>query len=179
MRILVHICCAPCFTYPHKQLLKQGHEITGFFYNPNIHPYTEYMKRKKSLEKFVEMNRVKVLYINKYELEDFLRKALEAEDRCRFCYTYRLAETAKTSSLLGFDAFTTTLLLSPYQKHEMLAKVGETVAERYGVEFYYEDFRKGYKQSRELAKNCELYMQKYCGCIFSEKQRYYKKKFHM
>ncbi len=176
MRILVHICCAPCFTYPYKQLLKEGHEVTGFFYNPNIHPYTEYRNRKKSLEKFVEIARLRVLYIDQYDLEAYLRGALDAKDRCKFCYTYRLAEAAKTASLLDFDAFTTTLLISPYQKHEMLARVGETIADEYGIEFYYEDFRKGYKESRELAKSYELYMQKYCGCIFSEKQRYYKKR---
>lgn len=172
MQLLVHICCAPCFTYTHKRLVEEGHDVTGFFYNPNIHPYLEYKNRMESLEKYAELKGTRVIYKNDYDLESYLRGALDAEDRCRFCYACRLAETAKTGSLLGFDAFTTTLLISPYQKHELLAKVGEKIADEYSIEFYYEDFRVGYRESRELARALMLYMQKYCGCIFSEKERY-------
>ncbi len=171
MHILVHICCAPCFTYPHKRLLEEGHEITGLFYNPNIHPYTEYKNRLASLEKYAEMKSTKVIYKN-YDMENYLRGAVAADERCGFCYTCRLAEAARTAHQFGFDAFTTTLLISPYQKHEMLAKVGKKIADEYGIEFYYEDFREGYRESRELARAFGLYMQKYCGCIFSEKERY-------
>ncbi len=173
MQILVHVCCAPCFTYPHKRLLEEGHEVTALFYNPNIHPYLEYKNRLESLEKYVEIKATKVLYKN-YDLENYLRGAMAADERCKFCYTYRLAEAAKTASQLGFDAFTTTLLISPYQKHDILAKVGEKTADEYGIEFYYEDFREGYRESREIARDLGLYMQKYCGCIFSEKERYFK-----
>lgn len=176
MRILTHICCAPCFTYPHKRLEEEGHEVTGFFYNPNIHPYQEYKSRKIALEKYVELRSAKVIYKDDYDIENYLRGALEVEDRCRFCYTMRLAETAKTARFLDFDAFTTSLLISPYQKHEMLAEVGKKIADENGVEFYYEDFREGYGESREIAKALELYMQKYCGCIFSEKERYFRVK---
>ncbi len=175
MRILVHICCAPCFTYPHKRLVEGGHEVTGFFYNPNIHPYSEYKNRMQSLEKYAELKGTRVIYKNDYDLERFLRGALDAEDRCRFCYTWRLGEAAKTASSLGFDAFTTTLLISPYQKHEMLVEAGEKAADEHGIGFYYEDFREGYRESRDIAKGLELYMQKYCGCIFSEKERYLKR----
>ncbi len=176
MRILTHICCAPCFTYPHKRLEEEGHEVTGFFYNPNIHPYQEYNSRKEALEKYVELRAAKVIFKDDYDIENYLRGALDAEDRCRFCYTLRLSETAKTAVRLGFDAFTTTLLISPYQKHDMLAEVGKKIADENGVRFYYEDFRVGYGESREIAKALELYMQKYCGCIFSEKERYLKRK---
>ena len=117
-----------------------------------------------------------MIYKDDYDIESYLRGALDAEDRCRFCYTMRLAETAKTAVRLGFDAFTTTLLISPYQKHEMLVEAGKKIADENGAEFYYEDFRKGYGESREMAKALELYMQKYCGCIFSEKERYLKRK---
>ncbi len=172
MRILTHICCAPCFTYPHKRLEEEGHEVTGFFYNPNIHPYQEYKSRKVALEKYAEMKAARVIYKDDYDIENYLRGALDAEDRCRFCYTLRLSETSKTAVRLGFDAFTTTLLISPYQKHDMLVEVGNKIADENGVRFYYEDFREGYGESRELAKALELYMQKYCGCIFSEKERY-------
>jgi len=173
MQILVHVCCAPCFTYTHKRLVEEGHEIAALFYNPNIHPYLEYKNRLEALEKYAEIKGTKVIYKN-YDLENYIRGAVNAEERCRFCYAFRLSEAAKTASQLGFDAFTTTLLISPYQKHEMLAKVGEKIAKEYGIEFYYEDFREGYKESRELARALGLYMQKYCGCIFSEKERYLK-----
>lgn len=175
MQILVHICCAPCFTYPHTRLVDEGHEITGFFFNPNIHPYSEYKKRMESLEKYAEVNGLKWIRGNDYDIEGYLRGALASEDRCGFCYEQRLNETAKTANLLGFDAFTTTLLISPYQKHELLIKTGEKAADEYGIKFFYEDFREGYRESRETSKALDLYMQKYCGCIFSEKERYFRK----
>ncbi len=178
MRILVHICCAPCFTYPHERLVEEGHDVTGLFYNPNIHPYIEFKNRMNSLEKYAEMKGARVIYKPDYDIESYLRGALATEDRCRFCYTLRLEEAAKTASSLGFDAFTTTLLISPYQKHELLAHVGEKAAHENGIEFYYEDFREGYQESREIARSLGLYMQKYCGCIFSEKERYFPGKVH-
>jgi len=173
MRILVHVCCAPCFTYTHKRLLGEGHDVTALFYNPNIHPYLEYKNRLQSLEKYTEMKSTKVIYKN-YDMENYLRGALAVSERCEFCYTCRLAETAKTAAQLGFSAFTTTLLISPYQKHELLVHIGKKTADEYGIEFYYEDFRGGYGESRQIAMALELYMQKYCGCIFSEKERYFK-----
>lgn len=109
---------------------EKGHEVTGFFYNPNIHPYQEYKSRKVALEKYVERKAARVIYKDDYDIENYLCGALSAEDRCRFCYTLRLAETAKTAGSLGFDAFTTTLLISPYQKHEMIAEVGKRLPMR-------------------------------------------------
>ncbi len=150
--------------------------MAGFFYNPNIHPYTEFRNRLDSLEKYMKLKSVKVIYDTDYDLENYLRGALAEADRCEFCYTYRLERTAKKALEMGFDAFTTTLLISPYQKHEVLAKVGEKIGSRCGIYFYYEDFRIGYRESREISRNLGLYMQKYCGCVFSEKERYFKKK---
>src|SRR5659263_186671 len=176
MKILTHVCCAPCFTYPHKRMLEEGHDVTAYFYNPNIHPYQEYKNRLESVEKYVELKGTKVFYDNNYDIENYLRGALAAEDRCTFCYTGRLEQNAKMARQLEFDAFTTTLLISPYQKHDTLAQVGKKIAEQSGIEFYYEDFREGYQESRDISKDLGLYMQKYCGCIFSEKERYLKKK---
>ena len=176
MNILVHICCAPCFTYPHKILRDEGHEVTGYFYNPNIHPYQEYKSRLNSLERYAELNSARIIYNTEYDIENYLRGALSAEDRCRYCYVTRLTEAAKKASAIGFDAFTTTLLISPYQKHDVLSEEGRNVADEYGIEFYYRDFREGYRESREISRSLELYMQKYCGCIFSEKERYFPKK---
>jgi len=127
-----------------------------------------------TLEKYAELKGTRIVYEIDYDLEKYLRGALDAEDRCRFCYTYRLTEAAKKAHMLGFDAFTTTLLISPYQKHEMIAELGRKLAGEYDVAFYYEDFRTGYRESREIARNLGLYMQKYCGCIFSEKERYFR-----
>ncbi len=129
----------------------------------------------EALEKYAQIKGTRVIYKD-YDMENYLRGALASADRCEFCYSLRLAEAAKTARQFGFDAFTTTLLISPYQKHELLARTGEKIANEYGVKFYYEDFREGYRESRELARALELYMQKYCGCIFSEKERYYKQK---
>lgn len=150
MQILVHICCAPCFTYPHKRLVEEGHDVTGFFYNPNIHPYLEYKNRLESLEKYVELKGARMIYKDDYNIESYLRGALDADDRCRFCYTMRLTEAAKTACTLGFEAFTTTLLISPYQEHEVLIETGKKAADENGIEFYYEDFKEGYRESREL-----------------------------
>lgn len=134
------------------------------------------MKRLESLKKYSGIKGIEVLYNYDYDLESYLGNALRASDRCNFCYTSRLMETAKTASSLGFDAFTTTLLISPYQKHEFLNKAGKKAADENNIDFYYEDFRQGYRESRKLAGTFQLYMQKYCGCIFSEKERYYKMK---
>jgi len=176
MKILTHVCCAPCFTYPHKRMLEEGHDVTAFFYNPNIHPYQEYKNRLASLEKYVELKGTRVIYDNDYNIENYLRGALAVEERCEFCYKERLDKTAKIAGQLDFDAFTTTLLISPFQKHEKIVIAGKKIAGESGLEFYYEDFREGYQESRDISKTLGLYMQKYCGCIFSEKERYFRKK---
>ena len=176
MKILVHICCAPCFTYPHKRLVEEGHEVTGFFFNPNIHPYTECKARLHAVERYTALKPVEMIYKNDYPLEDFIRGQLKAindgKKRCEFCFDRRLGEAAKTASDRGFDAYTTTLLESKYQPHELLKEIGEKNAKKYDTEFYYEDFRFGWKESIALSKELDLYRQKYCGCIFSEMERY-------
>lgn len=176
MKILTHVCCAPCFTYPHKRMQEEGHNVTAFFYNPNIHPYLEFKNRLETVEKYVELKGTRVIYDYDYDIENFLRGALAAKERCKFCYTCRLTKTAQMARQLEFDAFTTTLLISPYQEHEKLAGVGEKIADEFGITFYYEDFREGYQESRDISRSLGLYMQKYCGCIFSEKERYLKLK---
>lgn len=179
MKILVHACCAPCFTYPHEHLLEEGNEVVGFFYNPNIHPYTEYKARLHALQRYSAIKPVEVIYRNEYPLVEFIRGQLDAVDegkkRCEFCITKRLNETAKTAKEKGFDAFTTTLLESRYQPHDLIKKIGEDLAKKYQVRFHYEDFRSGWKESIRISKKMELYRQKYCGCIFSEMERFREK----
>ncbi|MCD6481314.1 MAG: epoxyqueuosine reductase QueH [Thermoplasmata archaeon] len=174
MKMLVHICCAPCFAYPHKRLMEEGHEVTGYWYNPNIHPYMEYMARKEALQKYAEIEEVEVIYEG-YDFIDYLKMQLqnvERPQRCINCYSYRLERAAKYAKQHGFDAFTTTLLVSHHQYHDSIKKVGEEMGEKYGIPFYYEDFRPGYKQGKAIAKAYSLYSQKYCGCLISEWERF-------
>jgi predicted adenine nucleotide alpha hydrolase (AANH) superfamily ATPase len=179
MKLLLHICCSPCLTFPLKQLSQEGFEITGFWYNPNIHPLIEYQKRLDSLKSFTQKKNLKIVYKDSYDLEEFFKKALfnwfnngeSLETRCQYCYEMRLSLTASEAKKQGFENFSTTLLVSPYQKHNVLKEVGERVGKDLGVNFYYRDFRPGYYDGRRMAKEANLYLQKYCGCIFSEKER--------
>jgi hypothetical protein len=173
MKILLHTCCAPCTTYCYKHLREAGHEVEGFFYNPNIHPYTEYRKRLEEIKKYAEKVNLLMNYKNKYDLVEFLREISYREAiRCRFCYHMRLREAARVAEERKFDSFTTTLLLSPYQRHHLISEVGQAIGKEFEVPFYYEDFRIGYKESIQLSKELALYRQSYCGCIYSEKEKY-------
>lgn len=174
MRLLLHICCGPCALYPIRQLTSNKFkEITGFYYNPNIHPPSEYKRRKSALAGAEKKLNLKVIY-PLYRMEEYFRKIASKEDspdRCRLCWELRLSETADFAKKSGFDAFTTTLLISPYQDHELVKEIGEDIGREKGIEFYYEDFRKGFRESQEEAKKQDLYRQKYCGCVFSELER--------
>ena len=179
---MVHICCAPCFSYPHKKLTEDGHDVVGYFYNPNIHPYQEFQRRLHCVQRYSALKPVEIIYDTKYDLESFLRGVLDYIDqdkkRCEFCIRLRLEAAAKAAADSGhdFDAFTTTLLESKYQPHELIRDIGNELGKKYGIEFYYEDFRTGWKESINLSKELELYRQKYCGCIFSEMEWYKKDK---
>lgn len=177
MKILLHSCCGPCAIFPLKTLRNEGHEVYGFFYNPNIHPYREYQQRLDTFKEFAAKTELEVIIKDEYELEKFLREAAYREDiRCKFCYHMRLEETAKFAKKGKFDAFTTTLLVSPFQKHNLIKEVGEGIAEKYSIPFYYMDFRGGFKEGVESSKEMMLYRQPYCGCIYSERDRYRKEK---
>ena len=174
MRLLLHICCGPCALYPIKQLANSRfNEITGFYYNPNIHPPSEYKRRRDVLHDTEKKLEFKVVY-PPYRMEEYFRKIVSKEvspDRCRLCWELRLSETADYAKENNFDAFTTTLLISPYQNHELVKDIGETIAREKGLEFYYQDFRKGFGESQEESKKAGMYRQKYCGCVFSELER--------
>jgi len=173
MKLLLHICCSCCFAYPYQKYKQNGVELTGYWYNPNIHPFTEYRRRLESLKKFAEENHLSIAYDESYDLAEFLRGALRnLDDRCGICYISRLRKAASYAKEKGFDSFSTTLLVSPHQNHALVKDAGETVANEIGVSFYYQDLREGFGKSREISKEKGLYSQKYCGCIFSEKERY-------
>lgn len=174
MEMLLHACCAPCLTYTMKEFSKDF-DVTVYWFNPNIHPFKEYERRLDALKKFVEEKDVDVIYDDRYELRSFLEGVLRNDPRCEFCYQWRLSETAKKASEESFDVFSTTLILSPYQDHDMIKKIGGEEGKKNDIKFIYKDLTDGFYDSHEMADKMNLYKQGYCGCIFSEKDRYYKK----
>jgi epoxyqueuosine reductase len=175
MKTLLHICCGPCAITPVAHLRDQGMTVMGFFYRHNIHPFTECLRRQQTLETYADQIGLRVIVQDGYDLEGFIRKAVFREsDRCRICYYDRLRATAKVAKKGKFDAFTSTLLYSKFQKHDEIRSIGEAVAKEVGVSFFYHDFRDGWKTGIETSKSLGMYRQQYCGCIYSEKDRYYK-----
>jgi predicted adenine nucleotide alpha hydrolase (AANH) superfamily ATPase len=173
MKILLHICCAPCVIYPLEVLAGARHYVHGFFYNPNIHPYQEYARRLSALKDLAASLELPVIWDENYDLEGFLRLvAFREEERCRFCYHLRLSAAARVARGGKFEAFTSTLLFSKFQKHELIREVGQQVAREVGLPFYYEDFRHGWAAGRAKTKELGLYRQQYCGCVFSERDRF-------
>jgi epoxyqueuosine reductase len=177
MNVLLHICCANCAIFPLEQLRGKGEEVVGYFFNPNIHPYQEYQKRLEALKQYSEKVNLQVMYRDEYLLEEFLRNVSHCVDkRCGYCYRIRLEATAKEAKKNGFDRFSTTLLQSTHQDHLLIQEIAEKIANEVGIAFHYEDFRTGWKRGVEVSKTMGLYRQQYCGCIYSEKDRYWKRK---
>ena len=175
MKLLMHICCGPCSIYP-VQVLRDDHcEVMGFFYRNNIHPFTECMRREKTLKTYAESIDLKMIYQSGYALEAFLRQvAFREADRCTYCYHDRLTTTAHFAKKGRFDGFTSTLLYSRFQKHDQIRSIGEAVGKSVGVPFFYQDFRDGWKTGIDESRRLGMYRQPYCGCIYSEKERYYR-----
>lgn len=194
-RVLVHMCCGPCSIYPLKTILKERAQVFGFFHNPNIHPYSEFKLRLAAVKKLAALLSLEVIYDEEYRPTAFI-KGMKASlnqgghagpggpgsgkpqegPRCSYCYSERLEATARAAKANGFDAFSSSLLYSKYQNHEEIRRLGAGFAEKYGVGFYYEDFRPGWFDGIEQSKEMGLYRQKYCGCIYSRMERYSKKK---
>jgi len=175
MKILLHICCGPCAVYPVDRLRLDGHEVMGFFFRHNIHPYTECLKRQQTLETYAGQIDLKVIYQQGYDLEGFLQKIIYRENnRCPICYHERLSATARLAEKSKFDAFSTTLLYSKFQNHDLIRSMGESLGKSFGIPFYYEDFRTGWKEGIQQSKALNMYRQQYCGCIYSEKDRYFR-----
>lgn len=174
MKLLMHTCCAPCSIYCIDELRKEGIEPTIYWFNPNIHPYMEYKTRRDTLKEYTELINIEAIFEENYGLKDFCKNVVDdLESRCqKYCYLVRLEQTAKYAKEHGYDSFTTTLLVSPYQKHDEIVKIGNRLAEKYGLQFIYRDFRVGFREGQNKARELGLYMQKYCGCIFSEEERY-------
>lgn len=173
MRILLHVCCGNCAIYPVNILQEQHHTVTGFFYNHNIHPYQEFQRRLETTKEYADQVKLPMIYNEDYQLEEFLANvAQHPELRCEYCYQSRLLATAQEASKLSFEGFTTTLLYSRYQQHQNIVTYGRQLAEEYNLHFHYEDYRKGWNEGIRISKEMGLYRQQYCGCIYSEKDRY-------
>lgn len=180
-KLLIHSCCAPCSSYV-LEYLSNYFEITVLYYNPNIYPEDEYFKREAEQELFINKlpTKNKVTFMNaEFEPKQFydavkgFEQCAEGGDRCRICFNLRLERAAQTAKENSFDYFATTLSISPLKSSDVLNKIGEQVAEKYGVRHLPSDFKKknGYKRSVELSKEYEIYRQDYCGCVFSKRER--------
>ncbi|MCX7991085.1 MAG: epoxyqueuosine reductase QueH [Proteobacteria bacterium] len=169
--ILLHICCAPCSIYPVESLKKKGLLIKGYFYNPNIHPPDEYVRRKETLKKYGSSEKLDLI-VDDYDMETFFDKYKSNEDRCVMCYYLRLEKSAKKAKELGIGLFSSTLLYSKRQKHFLIKEIACKISNIYDIEFYYEDFREGWNRGIAESKRLGLYRQNYCGCIFSYKERF-------
>lgn len=174
MKLLMHTCCAPCSVYCIDSLRSEGIEPTVYWYNPNIHPYMEYKARRDCLKEYTQSIGVQAIFEEEYGLDKFCKNVIgNLKTRCTdYCYRVRLEQTAKYAKEHGFDTITTTLFISPYQKHEELRQIAEEIAKKYELDLLYRDFRVGFREGQAKARELGLYMQKYCGCVFSEEDRY-------
>lgn len=176
MDVFLHICCAPCSIMCIESLRDEGVSPTGYWFNPNIHPVTEYRARRDALKGYAASIDIPLILNDVYGLRPFVRAVADDIDgRCAYCYETRMDEAARAAAENGFKRFTTTLFISPYQNHELLKETALRAAERHGVELLYRDFRPYFREGQRRARELELYMQKYCGCVFSEEERYIKK----
>lgn len=170
-QLALHICCAPCAQWPLEFLRAHGVEPALLFFNPNIHPQSEWIRRKESVEAFAEKEQVELEIRGESQPDCWIqRHAQSRSECCRFCYATRLEQTAQFACEKGLKAFGTTLLISPYQNHDAIHQVGQTIAKRYGLLYCAFDFTPGFRRSQRLARSAGYYCQKYCGCLYSLKE---------
>ena len=177
-KLLLHSCCGPCSSYVISYLTNYF-DITILYYNPNIYPYDEYLKRKQEQIKLInEIDCSNNLDIMDCDYDnDLYEKCIiglenepERGNRCMVCYNLRMEKTAKMAKECNYDYFCTTLSVSPYKNSEWINKIGEKLQNKYNINWLYSDFKKkdGYKSSILLSKKYNLYRQDYCGCIYSK-----------
>ena len=171
-KLLVHCCCAHCTAYTINHWRSQDYEVTALWYNPNIYPYAEHQQRLKAMQSLARTMDFSLRVINGYDITKYFGNVVGDEaNRCQHCCQLRLKKTAEAALGSGFNAFTTSLLISPHQKHDLLVKTGQQLAYETGISFLYADLRKRYSDSRHITKPLDLYRQQYCGCIYSERER--------
>lgn len=166
--ILLHICCAPCAEFPLKALREEGFKVDGFFVNPNIHPQEEHEKRLENVRLFSEIKDITIAVDSLYQEDRWRAFPTESKQaHCLSCYSLRMDLAARYAAAHGYQYFTTALLVSPWQNQEAIIAAGERAAKRHGIKFLVRDFRDGYREGQEMAREDGLYRQKYCGCIYS------------
>jgi predicted adenine nucleotide alpha hydrolase (AANH) superfamily ATPase len=172
MELLMHICCANCALYPVRSLQDDGVLLTGLWFNPNIHPEDEYEKRMGAVKQLESAWGLRMEYAGDYGFDEFT-KAVESHQgvRCEVCYRMRMRETARRASEGPYDGFTTSLLVSPYQKHDLLAEAGRDASREFGVPFHNVDFRPGWREGQRMSRKLGFYRQYYCGCTYSKQER--------
>ena len=174
-KVLLHICCAPCSTASIERL-KEEYNVTGMFFNPNIYPEEEYIKRLEETRKYCQKIGIELIEVD-YNYKEWLDKikGLEKEpeggERCKKCFQMRLEKTAQKAKELEFEFFATALTVGPQKKAEIINNFGLQLSEKYQIAFYPADFKKkdGFKKSLELSKKYDFYRQNYCGCLYSLK----------
>ncbi|MBN2558082.1 MAG: epoxyqueuosine reductase QueH [Clostridia bacterium] len=169
MKLLLHVCCGPCLAAFDEYFKQKGIQYSGYFYNPNIHPYLENTRRMRTFMEYAAGLGLETIVDPQFDLATWENKlgSLSDSERCAYCYKRRIEACAKTAAANGFTHFTTTLLISPYQDHDMLRETGMRAGEKFRVEFYYHDFRELYRHGQDIAREAGIYRQKYCGCIYS------------
>jgi len=169
--VLVHICCVHCSAYTLSFWQNQGYRVSAFWYNPNIHPSEEHRQRFNAVGALFERQPVELLVYPDYEPSKYFRRvAGGGPGRCVNCFRLRLEKTAGEALRLGFQAFTSSLLISPQQQHEELIAIGDEIARQTGLVFLYSDLLRRYSDSRVMTKGMDLYRQHYCGCRYSRQE---------
>lgn len=176
MQVLLHVCCAPCSIVCIDTLRREGIEPVGYWYNPNIHPMKEFKMRKNTMVEYAKTIGLKLALNHEYGLRRFLAGVPDFDNRCGFCYALRFDETARFAAENGFTHFTSTLFVSPYQNHDLMHRTARAAAKKHGIEYLERDFSPRFREGQDEARALGLYMQNYCGCIFSEEDRYKKRK---
>ncbi len=183
-KLLMHVCCAPCFAYIEKDLKENGIinedmtrekvDFTACFYNPNIHPLVEYKRRRDTFVDFCKRHECDMVLLDEYDMDGYIKYVVENVGegkkypiRCNYCYYLRLKKVFEYAKENGYDIVSTTLTISPYQKHEIIKKVGKELEKEYNIKFLYQDYREHFREGQKMAREDGLYMQKYCGCVFS------------
>lgn len=168
----MHTCCAPCIIYPLEVLRNEGLDAEAYFYNPNIYPEDEYVKRRAAFLDFASIQSVRV-HIPEYAASEYDNAVTDAQSpqRCLECWDLRLLKTARFAKENNFPAFTSALLASPYQDIEAIRATGQKIADELGLRFIFRDFRVGFREAHNKARALGIYCQKYCGCRYSLEER--------
>ena len=168
-KLLVHICCCHCaaFTLRH---FAEKFAVDAFWYNPNIAPNDEYNMRLAAMRSYASACKIPLIEDDEHDYNDYISRQYKASERCEYCLHYRLSAAARYAKSNGYDAFSTSLLISPHQKHNLLKSAGQQVSLEIGLPFVYEDLRKHYSKSRAITRSLELYVQRYCGCLLSKNE---------